>query len=115
MNIFKYILIVIGFGILSISNIGAQDLTKFGSLDAGQTKSVKVSLDKGKSVVSVYTMGESLLSCKFIDSSGNVGLEQKKVKRCRGESALNAPADITVQITNEDSKPIEYRLHLQSN
>jgi hypothetical protein len=88
------------------------DRTIFSSLEPGKSKSYDLSLPKGKTAISVEQSDDKVkpvLTCTF-SSDGEVGLEQKKVEQCLGKLELKKEAKLTVKVTNESNKTLDFQV-----
>jgi hypothetical protein len=104
-------------GILALSSTLATtpiERTIFSSLESGKSKSYDLSAPKGKTLISVEQLEDSvhtkpILTCSF-SSDGEVGLEQKKVSQCLGKLDLKKETKLTVKVTNESNKTLEFKI-----
>ena len=89
----------------------AYDWTHLANVKAHQTSQTVVELPGGKSTVEVWAHDNAEISCTFIDrGTGNVAYQATKVQRCVGQASLSLPATMTVRITNESNKDLDYRI-----
>jgi len=111
--------IVVAAVLLIASSAIAQDWTYLDALQAHETHQKEIKLTDSKSTIEVYggnydavTGNYDLISCKFIDISGEVVAEQKSVSHClvNTKPLTIVPWRATVQVTNEENKPITYKL-----
>ena len=87
----------------------AYDLTYMGPIKAKESKTIKVHLPDGKSQVEVWTDGK--ISCSFATASyGGVTVEQNDVARCNLVPVVSGETDVTVKVTNLESKDTQYRI-----
>jgi hypothetical protein len=111
----KSLKIIIAAGILAItSSVCAKavlDKTYLKSLDGHQTYAVKLTLPAGKTMVTVETDTDAVISCKFINSNGIVGLEVNNVGRCWGNVEYSMDDSMTVKVTNETDSLVDVRVH----
>lgn len=108
----KYLLITACLFSASIAIAAPMERTIFSSLEAGKSKSYELSVPKGKTSISVEQVDEPIkpiLTCTF-SSDGDVGLEQKKVTQCLGKLELKKETQLTVKVTNESSKTLDFKV-----
>lgn len=92
------------------------DMTLVGEINKYETKHVKVNLAPGDFNITVFSNQEkALMSCKYLDGAGNLGLEQKLTSRCLGNTKLSQKGFITVVITNESSNTLNYNILVHDN
>jgi hypothetical protein len=111
--------IVMAAVLLTASSAIAQDWTYLDALSPHETHQKEIKLLDSKSTIEVYggnydavTGNYDLISCKFIDFNGSVVAEQKNVSHCLANTKPLSivPWRATVQVTNEENKPITYKL-----
>lgn len=89
-----------------------KDVMMFGSLKSFETKSSNLELTRGASSISVFTTSESFVTCQFVDVNGALTSEQKKVKLCSHKTEVDSSTKLTLRITNEEDRLVDYRIHL---
>jgi hypothetical protein len=98
---------------VSTTALASNDWTMIGQLKANETKPVKVMIPAGDLTIEVFSdQGGVEFTCQFYDASGNLGLEQHHAVRCVGNVNSLRHSYLTVKITNEQNKPVGYRLTL---
>lgn len=98
---------------LSTAASADNDWTIMGQLKANETKPVKVMIPVGELAIEVFsTQGGVEFTCKFYDASGNLGLEQHNAVRCVGNLNSLRHSYLTVSITNEQNKAVDYKVTL---
>jgi hypothetical protein len=108
----KYLLITACLLSASIAVASPIERTIFSSLESGKSKSYDLTVSKGKTSIAVEQTDDGtkpVLTCTF-SSDGEVGLEQKKVTRCLGKLDLKKEIKLTVKITNESSKTLDFQV-----
>lgn len=108
---------ILAAGLLIASSATADnDITMLGNLKANETKPVKVYIPVGNLTVQVFsTKEDNEFTCRFLDGSGNLGLEQKHATKCVGNFTSNQHGHITVVILNEQNRAVDYKIVLQKN
>lgn len=113
----KYLLLAISSLCLVASSAYADtestvdDVTLLGTLQPGQSKSKTFNLVKGKNTITVSSDDDdAVFTCKFVNDSGVVGLEQEKVPNCSGVVTVQAPMTMGLSFTNDSTKMIDYRV-----
>lgn len=108
--------IIIVAGILTItSSLFAKvllDKTYLKSLDGHQTYSTQLTLPAGNTMITVESDDkDAVMSCKFINSNGIVGLEVNDVGRCWGNVEYKMDDNMTVRVTNETDSLLDIKVH----
>ena len=113
--------IVMAAVLLTASSAIAQDWTYLDSLASHETHKKEIKLLNSKSTIEVYggnydpVIGKyDTISCKFIDFNGDVVAEQKNVSHClvNTKPLTIVPWRAYVQVTNEENKPITYKVYV---
>ena len=100
----------------SATALAAYDMMYMTHAKAGETKELPVAIPSGKSLIDVWAVDGSSISCVFIDKgTGNVAYEAKNVQRCVGNADLTLPATAKAQITNNGNKEAELRIWVRAN
>lgn len=87
------------------------DVTLLGTLQPGQSKTKTFNLVKGKNTITVFSDDDdAVFTCKFVNDSGVIGLEQEKVPNCSGIVTVGAPTTVGLSFTNNTDKLIDYRV-----
>lgn len=107
--------LVIGVTLASSIAIAREaDRTVVGQLTPHETKPVSFKVVPGDFSIQVFSNVErAKITCKFVDGAGNVGLVQTLADRCVGNVKLKQPGSMSVVITNEDGRLIDFNVLIQ--
>lgn len=113
----KYIgILILASSLFVTSHVSAKELTVLGVLQSHETRATSFKLQKGTTSLEVFSSYDNTkLTCEFVDGAGNVGLVQRDVPRCVGNVKLNADDSMSVRVTNNSDKAIDYRIIVRGN
>lgn len=108
----KLISLTLGTALVLLATTAfAHDLTYFGPIKAGATKTVKVDLPVGKLTVEITSSSlDTKFNCQFSYSSyGGVVDEQRDTHKCLRNFIVQSDSSMNVSVTNLD-KDSDYRI-----
>lgn len=89
----------------------AYDMSYMGPIKAKETKSIKIHLPAGKSIVEVWSPGgNSKFNCQFAASAYGVEFEQTNTTKCLINPLVKDDMDIQVNITNLEASQTDWRI-----
>lgn len=112
MNFIKILLICLIVLITTTANAQSykKELTISGALQPHESFVHRVPLKEGKTRIEAYATDGSIISCQFMDSNGNVLLDQKDTTYCVGNADISLPWYLSIKLTNSQNKMIDYRV-----
>lgn len=108
----KYIFSIIAMILIVSAATPAQpkDITILSSIKAGDTLKQRIEIPEGKTTIDVWADDSSKITCKFYDGSGNLGLVEENVPRCRGNANIVLPWHLSLQVNAIEHKDIDVRI-----
>ncbi len=108
----KFLLLAAVLAITSVASAKVLvDKTYLKTLDGHKSAVTQLDLPAGATSITVEVDDEnSVISCKFVNSNGVVGLENNNVGKCWGNVNYKVDDKISVKVTNETDTLIEYRI-----